>query len=382
PAVPGPAVNQPAVPEKKEAPAPAAELQGEVTVGAVLPLTGDGAAYGLPIQKAIQLAVDEVNAVRGAGGKKLVVAYEDGKCDGKEGATAAQKLIGVNKVQAIIGGVCSGETLGFAPIANENKVVVISPSATSPDITTKGGDYVFRFAPSDALAGKVAVGYAKGELQAKRAAVISENSDYAQALRRTFTSAFKLAGGVVAMDEAYNTGVTDFRTQALKIKNAKVDVVYVVPQTPAPGIAIVKALKDKKVTAAILTAEVLIGRDVAKENSEVLEGVVGFEAFYNENSERAARFTQAYKDRYAEDPAFPFFMANAYSEVYLLRDLLEKDGNDGVKMQKTLTTLIKGWAGGALTDVTLDKNGDIEWKSYSVKEIKGGAVTEKSVITL
>ncbi|MDP3794172.1 MAG: ABC transporter substrate-binding protein, partial [Candidatus Uhrbacteria bacterium] len=173
-----PVANEPVAPKVVES--------SEVTIGWIGPLTGDAAAYGIPLQKATMLAAEEINAAGGVGGKKLVVAYEDGNCDGKGGAAAAQKLISINKVQIIIGGTCSGETLGFTPIANENKVVVFSPSASSPDLTTKGGDYAFRFYPSDALAGKVAASYAMDTFKAKKAAVITANTDYAQGLHRVF----------------------------------------------------------------------------------------------------------------------------------------------------------------------------------------------------
>lgn len=354
-----------------EAPSPAPTLNGTVTIGAVLALTGDGAAYGLPEQKAAQLAVEEINAKGGVGGKKLEIAYEDGKCDGKAGATAGEKLISFQEVKAIIGGSCSGETLGFAPIANERKVVVISPSASSPEITTKGGDFVFRFYPSDALAGKVAAMYALKEVGAKRAAVISENTDYAQGLRKVFTKTFDENGGGVAVDETYNTGTTDFRTQALKVKNANVQVIYVIPQTPAPGVALIKALKDLKIEAKILTGEVMIGDEVVKNNADVLAGVTGFDPAFDTTSASAAAFINAYKSRYNEELAYPFMQAAAYSEVYALKDLIEKEGNDGVKLQQALAKL-SNWSGGAMSGVTLDKNGDIEWKSYNVKEIKDG----------
>src|SRR3989344_5643530 len=135
------------------------ETQGSYKIGVMAPLTGDGAAYGLPIQKAIKIAIDEVNAKGGVNGVKLEPIYEDSKCNPKDGNAAAQKLVNVDKVKVIIGGACSGETLGAAPITGASKVVLLSPSATSPDITTKGGDYTFRVAPSDAYAGIVAANY-------------------------------------------------------------------------------------------------------------------------------------------------------------------------------------------------------------------------------
>lgn len=351
------------------------ELQGEVTLGAIYPLTGDGAPSGLSFQKAMNLAVDEINANGGVGGKKLVIAVGDGKCDGKASSVAAEKLIKDTNVPAIIGGGCPGETLGIAPAANAYKRVIISPAETSSDITAKGGDYVFRFAPSDAVAGKAAALYALKELGAKRAAIVSEKTDDAQAYRDAFFDGFDNNGGGVYIDETYKSGTTDFRAIALKIKNKDVDVVYVAPQSPASGIAIVKALKDQKILVKILTTAVLTGGDVAKNNADVLEGVRSVEPFFDANGAAVQTFAAAYKAKYGEDPAFPLIQANAYSEVYALKDLLAANGADGEKLQTALASL-KDWSGGALTGVTLDKNGDIAWKSFSLKQITAGAATQ------
>lgn len=349
-------------------------------LGVIFPLTGDMATAGLPMQKAVKLAVDRLNAQAGTG-KKINVIFEDGKCNGEDAATAAQKLINIDHVSAIIGGTCSGETLGFAPIANEKKVIVISPSATSPDISTKGGPYIYRFAPSDALAGKVAAAYAINDLNFKRAAVISENTDYAQGLRKTFVTSFKLLGGEVVVDEAYNTGVTDFRTQALKIKNANVDVIYVIPQSAAPGLNILKALSDQQIKAKRLTAEAMLSRDAAKENANVMEGLVGFEAFFQEDAPAAQEFIQAYKDVYHEELAYPFYMSNSYSEVFLLKDLLDKNNGDTEKVRDALDRL-KHWTGGSSSDVSLDESGDIQWRTYAVKEVKDGKIDSVRTFTL
>lgn len=355
-----------------------AGLSDVITIGAILPLTGDVATVGLPMQKAAELAVERINA---GSGRKVKVIYEDGKCSGQDAATAAQKLINVDQVKAIIGGACSGETLGFAPIANEKKVIVVSPSATSPDITSKGGPYLYRLAPSDALAGKVAAAYAANDMDFKRAAVISENTDYAQGLRNTFITSFKLLGGDVVVDETYNTGVTDFRTQALKIKNAGVDVVYILPQSSTPGLAILKALSDQQITARRMTAEAFLSRDAAKGNASLMEGLVGFEPFFQEDASAAREFIQGYKDKYKEELAYPFFMSNSYSSVYLLKELMEKASGDVEKIQDELDRL-KNWSGGSVTGVTLDQSGDIQWRTYAVKEVRGGNIESVRTFTL
>ncbi|OHB21874.1 MAG: hypothetical protein A2939_01230 [Parcubacteria group bacterium RIFCSPLOWO2_01_FULL_48_18] len=361
-------------PPTSEAPSgitPGAQKTIPLKVGAMLPLTGDGAAYGLPIQKAGQLAVDEINASGGIGGRTFQVIWEDGQCDAKSASAATQKLVNVDKVKYILGGVCSSEVLAGAPLAESSEVLWISPSATSPDITN-AGDYIFRTAPSDALAGKIAAQYAYNTMEAKTVAVVSENKDYTQGLRKVFTEFFIGLGGKVTADEVYNEGDTDFRTQFLKVKTAKPDVVYLLPQTPASGLLLVKQLRDQKITAKLLTAEVLPGRDVVKENAKLLEGVVGIEPYFNAETPEAQAFVAAYKTaNNNEELAFPSFMANYYSQFYLLKTAVETAGDDSMKVKDWLYT-VKDWKH-VLGSLTFDSNGD-PLAEYQILELRNGEV--------
>ena len=346
-----------------------AKPQGSYKIGVMLPLTGDGAAYGLPIQKSVKIALDEVNAKGGVNGKLLEAVYEDSKCNPKDGNAAAQKLVNIDGVKVIIGGACSGETLGAAPIANDNKVVMLSPSATSPDITLKGGDFLFRLAPSDAYAGVVASDYAYKELKAKKAAIISETTDYAQGLRKVFKDNFAKLGGEIAADETYNPEDTDFRTQVTKVKAAGPDVIYLLPQAPAKGVLLVKQLKEAGIKTQLLTAEVIIGRNVIKDNAADLEGLVGIEQKFDEKAPKAASLLAKYRQQAKEEPPFPGYMSGAYDAVYLLSDAIAKNGYDGEKIRDYLYG-VKNWEG-AVGKVTIDRNGDVVL-DFSVEQVKNG----------
>jgi branched-chain amino acid transport system substrate-binding protein len=352
------------------------EKEEFLKIGVMLPLTGDAAAYGIPLQRAAQIAVEEINSQGGISGKKIEIIWEDSKCDAASGAAAAQKLVNVNKVKYIMGGACSSETLAAAPITEEAKVIMISPSATSPDIT-KAGDFLFRTAPSDALAGRVAANYAFESMKARKAAIISEKTDYAQGLRKIFKERFEELGGKIVLDEQYETGATDFRTQILKMKNAKPDLLYLVPQTPTSGILVLKQMKDQKLELAILTAEVLIGRDVISENKALTEGIIGFEQFFDESNPFARTFIETYKARYQEELAFPSFMSNIYSQFYLLKEAIEKVGDDPVKVRDYLYQ-ISNWQH-ALGSLTFDQNGD-PLSVYAIKKVKDGTLEQIDVV--
>lgn len=158
-----------------------------VKIGGILPLTGDGAAYGVPLQKVAQIAIDKVNS---EGGIQLEFIWEDGKCNGQDGSAAAQKLIDIDKVQIIYGGFCSSETLGAAPIAEQAGIVMLSPGSSSPDITN-AGDFIFRNYPSDSSQGVIMAGIAT-ELGLKKVGMLTEENDYTVGIEKVFKEAFEV----------------------------------------------------------------------------------------------------------------------------------------------------------------------------------------------
>ena len=163
------------------------------------------------------------------------------------------------------------------------------------------------------------------------------------------------------------------------LRPASVEAIYLIPQSPAPGLSIVKALKDQNITAKLLTAEVLMGDEIVKENQKILEGVIGFDQAFDDTTEAFKRFTQAYKTaNNNEELSYPFYQTALYSEVYLAKELLEKEGNDGEKMQNALSRL-SNWNGSVLPNVTLDANGDILWSSFNVKNVRSGKAEKVKV---
>ncbi len=355
------AVQQPVVEEKKE-------LVGSYKIGVMMPLTGDAAAYGLSEQRGVKIALDEINTKGGVNGRKLEAIYEDSRCNPKDGNAAAQKLVNIDKVKVIVGGACSGETLGAAPITEANKVILISPSSSSPDVTKAGG-FVFRTYPSDAYAGIIASEYAYNDLQARKSALITESTDYAQGLRKVFKENFAKLGGEIVTDETYNPEDTDFRTQVTKVKATDADVIYIVPQTPAKGLLLLKQIKELGLNQPIVTAEVLIGKKLVEENQANLEGVTGVELKFDDKSEKASALLSKYKEIAGEDPEIASFVATSYDAVKLIADAISKRGYDGEKIRDYLYS-VKDY-NGASGKITMDENGD-PIMEYSVKQVRNG----------
>ena len=163
-------------------------------IGVIEPLSGNLAVYGLNIQKGIDLAVERINAAGGIKGKKIVMVYEDNIADPAKTVSAMKKLVTVDKVPAVIGAATSTATMAACPVAEENKVVLIAPPSTSPDITTKCGEYTFRVIASDSYQG-VVMADVFWDMGYKKAAVMFVNSDYGRGLNDAFVSSFKKKEG-------------------------------------------------------------------------------------------------------------------------------------------------------------------------------------------
>src|SRR3989344_5154531 len=285
---------------------------GSLKIGFVGALTGDAAAYGDPSQKGVQLAVEELNAAGGIKGRQLVVIYEDAKCNGRDATTALQKLINVDQVKIVIGGSCSGETLPMAPIAENNQLLLFSPLATSPRITN-AGDFIFRNAPSDALAGDALAKGAYNTFKYKKVALISENTDYAQGLREVFSKKFKELGGEIVADENYNPELTDFRAQLVKIKQTKPKALLINSQGPQTGSLIAIQARELALNVPILTNEVLGSTAGIKHAGDAVNGMVWAQpALDEESSPVTKQFLAAYRAKYNEEPSYPFYAATSY----------------------------------------------------------------------
>ena len=199
----------------------------EIRIGEYGSLTGAQATFGISTQNGIQLALDEANAAGGVNGKtlKVMVLDDQGKFD--EAVVAVTKLITQDKVQVVLGEVASSISLAAAPICQQNKIPMISPSSTNPKVT-QVGDYIFRVCFIDPFQGRVMADFALDHLKAKTAAIFrDQKSDYSMGLADFFAKRFAEKGGTVVIDQSYVAGDVDFKSQLTTIREKKPDVIFV-----------------------------------------------------------------------------------------------------------------------------------------------------------
>src|SRR3990172_6895714 len=134
------------------------------------------------------------------------------------GATAVKKLINQDKVIAVLGEVASSRSLAAAPICQEAKIPMITPSSTNPKVT-QVGDFIFRVCFIDPFQGEVMAKFAYNTLKIKRAAILRDiKNDYSVGLADYFKDIFTKLGGQIVADESYSEGDIDFRAQLTSVK--------------------------------------------------------------------------------------------------------------------------------------------------------------------
>ena len=191
-------------------PALAADVKGGIRGD----ITGPIEALAGPIVKAAQQAFDDVNAQGGILDGKVVAVTGDSACDPSVAGPAADKLVNTDQVVGIVGAFCTGATIGAATAAGiPGGVVMISPSATAPALTTLDDkDLVFRTAPSDAFQG-VKLADLLIQKGIKSVALTYVNNDYGKGLADVFKATYTKDGGTISADVSHEDGKADYRAE-------------------------------------------------------------------------------------------------------------------------------------------------------------------------
>lgn len=346
----------------------------EIKIGAVLPLTGPNAQWGIPPQRGALLAVEEANADGGINGKKIVLLSEDSQCEPQKGVSAFRKIISDKDIKAVLGAVCSSVTLAIAPIAEKNKIILISPASTNPKIS-QAGDYIFRVIPSDALRGKVFAEYLYNKGY-RKVAILYINNDGGRGNRDAFAERFKQLGGKIVLEESYEQDATDVRSQLTKIKHSDAEAVVVVSYLGDTPIVMKQAKELGLSKPLYFQTEAVEDPNVLKAAGKAAEGVIYILPAPPEGK-AYEEFKAKYREKYGKDPEL--FAAEAYDAVNLILQAIRSNNGlvDPDKIKEFLYS-VKNYQG-ASGIITFDKNGDV-LKPMAIKQIKNGKPTLLEIV--
>jgi branched-chain amino acid transport system substrate-binding protein len=296
-----------------------------IRIGVFLSLTGETASFGISSLNAIKLATEEINAAGGIRGKQVELIVEDDHSKTSEVAALVNKLINQDKVHAMLAESVSTRALIAAPIAQANKVVMISPAAIKPEITMQG-DYVFRACFVSPAEGAAIARFAMNKLKAKRAAIIlDEKNDYAMVLANFFREQFNKLGGEVVVQENYAATDTDISKQMKVIKAANPELIFAPGfYTTAPMVA--RAFKQEQIKAPLIGSDGWDSPNLLESGGEALHGVYYANHFWvNRDDPLVRKFVGDYKAKYGVQP--DALAATAYDAARMLFDAIRRAGS-------------------------------------------------------
>jgi len=220
-----------AAPPTAGAPGAQPAVGDKIVFGHVASLTGSEATFGLSTDNGIKLALEEQNKKGGVRGKQLVLKTLDDQGKPEEAAVVATRLVVQDKETVLLGEVASSRSLAIAPIADANRVPMVTPSSTNPKVTKDGArtrPYVFRVCFIDPFQGTVMAKFARETMKVAKVAILRDvRNDYSMGLADFFLTKFKELGGTIVDDQGYNAGDQDFKAQLTAIKGKAPEAIYV-----------------------------------------------------------------------------------------------------------------------------------------------------------
>ena len=348
----------------------------EIVIGHYGSMTGSTAHFGQDTDKAARLAAEQLNAAGGVLGKKIKIVTLDTRGDGAEAANAVSRLIDVEKANAILGEVASSLSLQGGPIAQRRKIPMVSPSSTNPKVT-QIGDYVFRVCYIDPFQGKVMAQFTREHLKLDKVAILKDvKNDYSIGLADAFQKAFVASGGVIAAEQSYSQGDTDFSAQLTAIKSSGAQAIWV-PGYYAEVGAIARTAARLGIKVPLLGGDGWDAPQLFTIGGDALNGSYFSNHFAPDQASPAAqKFVADFKAKYGQAPTG--LGALGYDGVMVIADAIKRAGKvepaairDALASTKDLETVTG--------KITMDKDRNPE-KSVVVLKIDGGKAKYETLI--
>jgi branched-chain amino acid transport system substrate-binding protein len=350
-------------------------LPDVIKIGVLMPLSGPIAGPGAGMVLAAHVAAKQINDTGGVFGRPIKLVVEDVATDPKMASDAVQKLVEVDGVQVIIGPPTSAQVLSIAPYVNSRKVVLITPSATSAQLTELGDDYVFRTVASDSLQAEAICAYIAFK-DYKRVALFVRNDAAGRGVANEIQARIpdRIVKEAVVI---YESGKSDYTTELQQIKNAAPDVIFILTFVADGYVAFKQALTlglEKIPTiAAREERDVSFFKDPLAAEYMATTNMTGFAPISLSGTPSYIRFAEAYRKTTGKEPGL--YTAQTYDATMLAILAIAKAGvYDGSKIKEALAFMSQTYYGPA-GYLAFDKNGDVtqvSWEMWrAVKTPKG-----------
>ncbi len=337
-----------------------------IKIGEFTCLTGQTASFGTASHNGAIMVIDEANANGGVLGKKIKLITEDDQSKPGEAATAVRKLISRDHIVALIGEIASSRSLEGGPIAQQNKIPMVSPGSTNQNVT-KIGDYIFRVCFIDPFQGTVMAKFSLNSLKKTKVAVLTDvRQDYSVGLAQFFKEYFTKHGGTIVAEQSYSSGDQDFKAQLTSIRAANPEAIFVPGYYNEVGLIALQA-RELGIKVPLLGGDGWDSPTLTQIGGPAMEGNFFANHFSTEDKSPVIQdFVHQYKARFNKEP--DGMAALGYDAAKVLLDAVTRAGStDPAKLRDALagTKDFQGVTG----KITIDENRNAN-KSAVVLTIK------------
>ncbi len=312
----------------------AAMTQAEtIKIALAGPVTGAVAQYGDMQMIGAKMAIEKINEAGGVNGNKLEGVVYDDACDPKQAVAVANKVVN-DGISFVVGHLCSSSTQPASDIYEDEGILMVTAASTSPDITERGYQMVFRTIGLDSHQGPVAGNYIADTVKPKNMAIIHDKQQYGEGIASAVKKTVEAKGVNVVMYEGITAGDKDFSSLIAKMSKANVDFVYYGGYHPELGL-ILRQSAEKGLKAGFMGPEGVGNKDISQIAGQASEGLLVTLPPSFDADPRNKDLVESFKAK-GQDPSGAFVLTS-YSAVQVMADAMKKTGGtDTDAIQKAM----------------------------------------------
>ncbi|HWA06644.1 MAG TPA: ABC transporter substrate-binding protein [Ignavibacteria bacterium] len=349
----------------------------EILIGEYGSLTGPNATFGISSTNGLKLAVEELNNAGGLLNKKVKLITYDDQGKPSEAQTVVQRLIKNDNVVAVIGEVASSNSKAGAPICQQNKIPMITPASTNPEVTAIG-DYIFRVCFIDPFQATVVSKFILNTLKLKKVALLKDvKNAYSTGLADFFEKEFKNMGGEIVEVQSFSAGDKDFKAQLTSIKAKNPEAIFIPAYYTDVNLISIQA-REIGLTVPLIGSDGWESEKLTEGKAkDALEGCYFSTHVSTENPDpKIQEFITKYKAKYNAMPDAMAFLA--YDAGLILFEAMKKAGTTDPEKVKNELAKIKDFSG-VTGKISINEQRNAI-KPAVILEIKGGQFKFKETV--
>jgi len=334
----------------------------DIPIAVAGPMTGQLAAFGEQLRRGSEMAVKDINAAGGVLGKQLKLEIGDDQCDPKQAVQVANDLV-QKGVVFVAGHFCSGSSIPASAVYAEEGILEITPASTNPAYTeeshAKGITTLFRTCGRDDKQGLFAGPWIAKTYPGKNVAVLDDRSAYGQGLANETAKNMEANGMKPALRESYTANEKDFSAIISKMKQAKIDVVYIGGYHPDSALMLRQA-REQGMSAQFISADATNSQEFWSISGPAGEGMRFSDASSAVNLDSAKDVVEKFRANKYEPECYTL---SSYAAIQAWAFAVTKAGT--TDSEKVAETLRANTIPTVIGDLGWDEKGDLKQIRYA-----------------